>query len=68
MATRTLDVLVVEDDLTTCDFMQQFLEEQDHQVTLCHNGLEAVELVVNQGRRFDIVVWSRTSCARRCTR
>lgn len=56
MPTRTLRVLVVEDEPTNREIAEVILTSQGHQVTSCRNGQEALDLVLGKGERFDVIL------------
>ncbi|SCA56825.1 hypothetical protein MTBPR1_30195 [Candidatus Terasakiella magnetica] len=49
-----INVLIVDDDQMILDSTKVFLEANDYQVTIAHDGIEAVELMEKQS--FDIAV------------
>lgn len=40
-------ILVVEDDIELASWIKDYLSNKDYQVTLCHNGTEAVAAILN---------------------
>ncbi len=44
---REMQVLVVEDEPTMASLLQQGLTEEGHSVTVCPNGLEALDIALN---------------------
>lgn len=56
MPTRTLRVLVVEDEPTNREIAEVILTSQGHQVTSCRNGQEALDLVLGKAERFDVIL------------
>ena len=56
MATRTLNVLVVEDEPTNREIAEVILSSQGHHVTSCRTGQEALDLVVGHGERYDVIL------------
>src|SRR5262252_4581327 len=54
LATRGLDVLVVEDDANARENFKQFLRSAGHRVVTCADGPDALQHCAL--RRFDVVV------------
>lgn len=53
---KSLQVLVAEDEPSNAEIVQVILESEGHQVTLCMDGLQVLELCHQQGRRFDVIL------------
>jgi CheY-like chemotaxis protein len=49
-------VLVVEDDPTNRVLLGKMLERHGFSVTTCSDGASALALVVDEGRRFEVIV------------
>ncbi|MBK5144349.1 sigma 54-interacting transcriptional regulator [Budviciaceae bacterium BWR-B9] len=54
MATHKAHILVVDDDLSHCTIIQALMKGWGYQVTLAHNGLEALEQV--RQTPFDLIL------------
>lgn len=53
---RELRVLSVEDEPSNGEIIQIILSSQGHQVTTVENGQEALELLIERGESFDVVL------------
>jgi len=51
---RKLDILVVDDNQMNCELACLVLEQDDHQVDVARNGLEALEMCANQD--FNVIL------------
>ena len=49
-------VLLVEDERTLARVLERILAEDGYEVTVCNNGLEALDLVTGGVARIDVVV------------
>ncbi len=49
-----LKIMVVDDDYSSRLFLQKTLEKENYQITLCNDGLEALEILDRQS--FDLVI------------
>ena len=56
MPTRTLRVLVVEDEPTNREIAEVILTSQGHLVTSCRTGQEALDIIVGKGEQFDVIL------------
>lgn len=56
MPKRPLRVLVVEDEPANREIAQVILELEGHDVTCVTNGKEAIDLCIDEGSRFDLIV------------
>ena len=45
MTDKQHHILIVEDDIELAQWMAEYLRAKEYQVTVCHNGLEAVSLI-----------------------
>lgn len=52
MATKSLDILVVDDEPSICLLLKELLTRFGHSVTTCQDGTSAVELAAEQ--HFDL--------------
>lgn len=46
----------MEDESTLCRVLERVLEEEGYEVTVCDNGLDALDMVRRDAARFDVVV------------
>jgi len=53
---KSLQVLVAEDEPSNAEIVQVILESEGHQVTLCVDGTQVLDLCHRQGRRFDVIL------------
>jgi CheY-like chemotaxis protein len=53
---RELRVLSVEDEPSNGEIIQIILSSQGHQVTTVENGQEALDLLIDRGEPFDVVL------------
>ncbi|HEY9856556.1 MAG TPA: response regulator [Stenomitos sp.] len=53
---KSLNVLVAEDEPSNAEIVQVILESEGHQVTLCMDGTQVLDLCHRQGRRFDVIL------------
>jgi CheY-like chemotaxis protein len=53
---RELNVLSVEDEPSNGEIIQIILSSQGHHVTTVENGQEALDVLIDQGRAFDVVL------------
>jgi two-component system, OmpR family, copper resistance phosphate regulon response regulator CusR len=49
-----MKLLVVEDEPKVASFLKQGLEEQDHEITLCNDGKNAIKLA--QENQYDVII------------
>lgn len=52
----SLNVLVVDDDLTSLQILEVIMSSLGHRVTACHDGREVLDLILTQGRPFDLLI------------
>jgi len=48
-------ILIVDDDVNICQLMNLYLAKESFQVSICHNGKEALKLLTDK-KNFDIVL------------
>ncbi len=51
---RLLNILIAEDEKNIGDLLTELLAQEDRQITLVHNGLEAVEAL--RDKKFDLLI------------
>ncbi|MBM3269270.1 MAG: response regulator [Candidatus Sericytochromatia bacterium] len=56
MTLGNLRVLVVEDEPTNREIAEVILTSQGHEVVSCRTGQEALDLLVDKGERFDVIL------------
>ena len=49
-------ILVVEDEIEQAKIYQQYLEQQNYVVTVCHNGMDALSTFKENPNQFDLVL------------
>lgn len=49
-----MKILIADDDIELCDLLKEYLEQEDMQIRLCHDGLAAVKLI--EDKAFDLVI------------
>jgi len=47
-------ILIADDDIELCNLLKEYLEQEDMQIEICHNGQQAIELVADQ--KFDLMI------------
>ena len=50
-------VLIIEDDLSVCDMLQDFLEDEQYEIKIAHNGSEALKLLGQEKYDLAIMDW-----------
>lgn len=53
---KSLQVLVAEDEPSNAEIVQVILESEGHRVTVCMDGTQVLDLCLQQGRRFDVIL------------
>lgn len=56
---RPLEILVADDARTNRDILRMMLEKQGHNVTLAHDGLDAMENLNQPEQQFELVILDR---------
>ena len=52
-----MKILLIEDDKKLCELLQFQLEKENHQVTICHDGRDGLDLFLQDGH--DLVLLDR---------
>lgn len=53
---KECNVLIVEDDLYSLEYLKEILDEEKFEVTIAENGEKALDLLVKKRKHFDVVL------------
>lgn len=51
-----MNILIVEDDRINQLLLKRFLQQDDHNVVVCNNGSEAIDIIEKKPDFFDVIV------------